>query len=217
MKGKSCLNFGLWAVGLPASLFCNAAILVDTSPGSGPPPGTLGGYAMAAFPADPSSEGTLTTQLTPPAGFTGSGDLIFADPMEHMKAGSLWDTWSHGYTGDVYYTDASDQLFLLPLGTMAFSLYIQPNLKDDFEFVVESGATATVLTINGNAGAQYVGFYSDDPQDPLQFVYVLQTTRDADGFAAGEFMINAIPEPGTWAWVTGLGLCVLAGVRRCRK
>lgn len=217
MKGKTFLNFGLWAVGLPASLLCNAAVLVDTAPGSGPPPATLGGYPMAAFPADPSPEGTMTLMLTPPAGFTGSGDLIFLDPMEHMKAGSVWDTWSHGYAGDVYYTDASDQLLLLPQDTIAFSLYLQPNLKADFEFVVESGTTQTTLTINGNAGARYVGFYSDDPRDPLQFVYILQTTRDADGFAAGEFMINAIPEPGTWALVAGLGLCVLAGVRRCRK
>ncbi|MBE7501895.1 MAG: hypothetical protein HS113_16655 [Verrucomicrobiales bacterium] len=93
-------------------------------------------------------------------------------------------------------------------------LYVQPNLKDDFEFQVVSGVTVTTLTINGDAGASYIGFYSDDPLDPLQFVYVRQTTMDSDGFAAGEFMINAIPEPGLATLVTGLGLCALAGARR---
>jgi hypothetical protein len=97
---------------------------------------------------------------------------------------------------------------------MAFSMYLQPNLKADYEFGVASGATITVLSINGNGGASYVGFYSND-LDPLKFVYILQTTKDSDGFTVGEFMINGvIPEPGAWAGLTVLGLGVWALARR---
>lgn len=198
-----CLTTGSWA-----------AVFVDTTPGTGAPPGTLGGYFMTAFPADPSPEGTLILQLAPPAAAPVVGNLTFTTEVEHMLAGSVWDTWSHGYTGDVYFNEDHDLLMALPVGTQAFSLYVQPNLKDDFEFEVVSGVTLTALTINGNSGASYIGFYSDDPLDPLQFVYVRQTTMDSDGFAVGEFMINAIPEPGPATLVAGLGLCALAGVRR---
>jgi hypothetical protein len=192
----------------------SAAILVDTTPGVGAPPGTLGGYSMTAFPVDPSPEGTLVLQLAPPAAAPVIGNLTFTTEVEHFLAGSVWDTWSHGYTGDVYFNEDHDLLLALPAGTQAFSLYVQPNLKAPFEFRVDSGATVATLAINGNGGASYIGFYSDDPLDPLQFVYVRQTTMDSDGFAVGEFMINAIPEPGLWTLVTGLGLCALAGARR---
>jgi hypothetical protein len=91
---------------------------------------------------------------------------------------------------------------------------VQPNLKAVFEFKTASGVTLATLDIDGDAGASYVGFYTDDELDPLQFVYVRQTTMDSDGFAVGEFMINCIPEPGAYAWLAGLGLIGFALTRR---
>jgi hypothetical protein len=38
--------------------------------------------------------------------------------------------------------------------------------------------------------------------DPLQFVYVRQTTMNSDGFAVGEFGIN-VPEPASLGIVLG--------------
>jgi len=207
----------LLAVLLPLSLGCQAAVLSTTAPGTGAPPGTLGGFSMGAFPADLSAEGTMVTQLTPPAAAPVIGDLYFTTAVEHLKAGSLWDTWSHGYTGDVYYNaDFNLMIFQLPQGTMAFSLYIQPNLKDVFNFKAVSGVEVATLDIDGDGGASYVGFWSDDPLKPLQFVYIEQTTDDSDGFAVGEFMIN-VPEPGAWGLLAGLGLCGWAIIRRGRS
>jgi hypothetical protein len=202
---------------LSLGLGASAAILVDTSPGTGAPPGTLGGYPMGAFPADPTPEGTLTTELAPPPAAPVTGNLKFGfglTSVEHFKVGGLWDTWSHGYTGDVYFNADHDLLIIpLPVGTLAFSLYVQPNLKDDFEFRVDGATTVATLTINGDGGARYVGFYTDDVTEPLEWIYIRQTTNDSDGFAVGEFMIN-VPEPGTWAGLTALGLTVWAWARR---
>jgi len=174
-----------------------AAIIVNTSPGTGAPPGTLGGYAMTAFPADPTSEGTMISSLAPPPSAPVTGNLTFSRPVEHDVVGSLWDTWSHGYKGDVYYTDANSLMMNLPDSTLAFYLYVEPNRKYTFEFKADSMATVTTLDIDGNAGARFVGFYTDDPTDPLAWVYVRQTTMDSDGFAVGEFGINEVPEPST--------------------
>jgi len=169
------------------------------------PPGSLGGFTVGAFPADLSVEGTLTTSLTPPPTFPGTGDLVFTTGVDHNKVGSFWDTWSHGYTGSVYFNEDHDLLLALPADTMAFYLYIQPNLKALFEFTVDSSATTVTFDIDGDGGARGVGFYSDDPSDPLQFVYVRQTTLDSDGFAVGEFGIN-VPEPAAFGAFAALGL-----------
>jgi len=197
-----------------------AAVLVDTTPGTGAPPALLGGYTMGAFPSDPTAEGTLVSDLSPPVSAPVVGNLEFTDPVEHMLAGSLWDTWSHGYTGDVYFNDNDDLLMFLPNGTLAFYLYVQPNLKDVFEFALASGLTVTTLDIDGDGGASYVGFYTDDPLDPLQFVFVRQTTNQSDGFAVGEFGINVnpdlVPEPATVILLLG-GLPLAAVVRARRK
>ncbi len=193
-----------------------AGIFIDTSPGTAAPPATLGGYSMIGFPADLSAEGSLTTSLTPPASAPVTGNLTFGTAVEHDQIGSLWSTWSHGYAGAVYYTDSYKLNLTLPGGTLAFYLYLQPNIYDDFTFdVTTESAVETSITINGNGGARYIGVYSDDPLDPVTFVFIKNPAQDADGFAVGEFGIN-VPEPGAFAWVTALGLAGLVFARRAQ-
>ncbi len=99
---------------------------------------------------------------------------------------------------------------------MAFYLYVEPNIRSVFEFKVDSMATVATLDIDGNAGASYVGFYSDDPMHPLQFIYVDQTTMESDGFAVGEFGINVVPEPAACGLLCALGLVGFVASRRER-
>ena len=197
-----------------------AGIFVDISPGTAAPPGTLGGYNMVSFPADPSPDGTTVFSVTPPASAAVTGNLVFTSGLEHDKVGGAWwDTWSHGYQGDVYQQYGNDALLLLPGGTTAFYLYVEPNLKAPvgFEFKLDSSATTVTLNVQGDSGASYIGFYSDDPTDPLQYVYIRQTTDNSDGFAVGEFGISAaVPEPQTWGLLAGLGLLGFAAYRRAK-
>jgi hypothetical protein len=194
------------------SVVTHAAIQVDISPGTGTPPGTLGGYSMVGFAPDPSPVGFLTsvTQLVPPAGALVSGNLTFGAPLAHLRIGGVegWDTWSHGYAGDVYSTDESELMMFLPNATKAFYLYVEPNSKYTFEFKADSSATVATLDIDGSGGARYVGFYTDSPlTQSLEWIDVLQTTGESDGFAVGEFGIKGVvvPEPSTC--LAGLLVC----------
>lgn len=217
---KTSVLFSLASLGLATS--ASAAVIGDFSPGTASPPSTLGGYSMAAFPADLSAEGTATSFLTPPPIFPGWGDLQFSTPVTHSLIGTGWGTWSHGYAGSVYFTGDSDLQLELPDGTLAFYLYLEPNMMATYEFTVESSSTSgsmsTTLLIDGAGGAKYVGFYTDDPLSPLQYVDIVQTTATSDGFAVGEFGINTtVPEPGACVAFAALGLLGFAAVRRSRR
>ena len=158
----------------------------------------------------------MISDLTPPAGAPVIGTLHFLNPVEHDVVGSFWLTWSHGYMGDVYFNASNDLLMTLPDGTLAFALYVQPNIQAQYEFQVTAEFTSVNLMIDGNSGARYVGFYTDDPMDYVNYVFVKQTTMLSDGFAVGEFGINVVPETQAWGLVAGLGLGAFAFYRRLK-
>lgn len=217
--GLAALAIGAQALG---------AIIIDTSPGTGAPPVTLGGYVMAPFPDDPSPEFTLVNSATPPPESVVTGNLTFNRDVELNQIGGGWDLWSHGYQGQAYYVFSDDYpavtelMMTMPGGTLGFYFYLQPNLKQSsFEFRVDSEAVTQTLSISGNGGASFVGFYSDDVMDPISFVFVKQTDGFADGFAVGEFAINELGQPGVpepWAYglISSVGLLGFAALRRAR-
>jgi hypothetical protein len=107
------------------------ALVFDGSPGTGATPATLGQYTMPPFTADPTEEGTDETQLTGP-----TGTISFDTALQHDLVGDGWQTWSNGYTSDVYEDD--DQLVdgsfeitvTLPPGTGAFYAYAEPAIGE---------------------------------------------------------------------------------------
>ncbi len=176
-------------------------LYIDTSPGTGAPPPTLGGYGMIPFPPDPQPTGTDVTSVavppTPLGALGPQGSILFDQPMDHVTIGSGWATWSNGYTGDVYTSldapDINHVVITLPAKTAAFYLYVEPDIFSTFA-VTATGksafgwSTSTTLLVNGLGGARYIGVYSVSGG----FVKTIRIDVDpaADGFAVGEFGIN---------------------------
>ena len=186
----------VFAVAGTGTAFANGGIFFDGSPGTGAPPATLGPYTMTPFGPDPQ---LLSTDVGGVAGPTGP--ISFGAPMQHLQVGNGWATWSNGYGGDVYWTDgASSASVSLPPGTSAFYLYAEPNPFQPFTMTAyaQDGTSSGPITVEGEAGAQYFGFYATGGES----IAVVTVTSGID-FAIGEFgiagarlQVTALPPSG---------------------
>jgi hypothetical protein len=172
---------------------CSTAptIVFDGSPGTGPPPATLGPYTMTAFGPDPQplNQGPVVTSVNDPA-----GTVTFSPPLNHSRVGNGWVTWSHGYTGDVYWTSGSTITMTLPAGTRAFYFYAEPNTFAVFDVTAtaQDGTTSGPIQVQGDSGAKYFGFYATGTPN-IESITV--TTTDTTGFGVGEFGIAPAAPP----------------------
>src|SRR5262245_26029247 len=66
------------------------------------PPATLGGFPMTKAGID---SRTFTDVVS--ASIGGDCTTSFTSPVSVRQIGSGWATWSHGYTGSVYYSNGS--------------------------------------------------------------------------------------------------------------
>jgi hypothetical protein len=168
---------------------CTASgIAFDGSPGTAAPPATLGGYTMTPFGPDPQPTGTTVTGVSDPA-----GTITFSQPLIHSTVGNGWSTWSHGYTGDVYWnTDGSPITITMPAGTKAFYLYAEPNTFDvfDVQATAQDGTTSGPVPVQGNSGARYFGFSGTGD---AEIATITVTTTDTTGIGIGEFGIFVPP------------------------
>ena len=172
-------------------------------------PGTLGQYVMTAFGDDARPVFGTVSDVASPL----SGVVEFSPDVTHYEIGSGWATWSHGYTGDVYFTGGTTLTLTLPAGTGAFYFYAEPNVFDVFSFTaVADDGSGSVQLVQGLSGAKFFGVYSDDfaSIDHID----ITVSAGAGGFAVGEFGVAPVPEPSTLL-LMGAGL--LATRLRRRK
>jgi hypothetical protein len=158
-------------------------ITFDSSPGTGAPPATLGPYAMAPFGLDPQPFGFVSGVTSP------AGTLSFPSGEYHTRIGDAWATWSHGYSGDVYWTyGATSATLVLPPDTSAFYFYAEPNPFSVFQItaVAQDGTSSGPIAVDGFAGAQYYGFYGTGDEH----IVSINISSDVD-FAFGEFGIGS--------------------------
>jgi len=165
-----------------------AEIVFDGSPGSDPPPGTLGRYPMTVFPLDPQPLYEDVTSVASPLG----GELGFSIPMNHRRIDQGWGWWGYGYQGDVYYSNGSTAVtMLMPPDTVAFYFYVeQDSFKPEtFEAIADDGTTSGPIVVEGSGVLQYFGFYGTGAA-AIQSIEL--TCLSGVDFAVGEFGIAAL-------------------------
>jgi hypothetical protein len=192
------------------------AVLSITPLGTGAPPTVYfkpdgsGPFGLIAAPLNPAPVFADVTS----APLDRDKNVLFSIPLSHRTIGFGWATWSHGYTGDVYYTNGATAVTMSfdQDDMQAFYFYAEPNPFGLFDFTVTAtssdGHTSTVTAlIEGSAGAQ--GFLI--ATDGLRKLGTITVSSSVD-FAIGEFgYAKTIPVPGALAL---LGLAGLAGRRR---
>jgi hypothetical protein len=197
MKIRTGRNLGLLlAAAAIFALAPQAEAVTITDLGTVAPPATLGGLPMTPFPPDPTPTFVDVSSVTSPLG----GSVGFSIPLNHRTVGMGWATWSHGYTGDVYFSDGATSVTLtLPTYAGSFYFYVEPNPFRLVEFTVEAGSETLTLGIEGSSGANGFGLFGLSGETI--------TISGGTDFAVGEFGIAAVPEPSTLLLLaTGFGL-----------
>jgi hypothetical protein len=145
------------------------------------PAATLGPYTMSSFPDDTRQLSWDVTSVDSPLG----GSVDFSIPLMHLIS-VHFGGWSHGYTGDVYWTKLAYSIELtLPAQTGAFYFYAQPKMgSGNVAITASSNGTTFSQNVQSDGGALYFGFYANGT-DTLSSIII---TSSID-FAIGEFGI----------------------------
>ncbi len=186
----------LVCVTMLVSFFCNefaSAAIIGRALGSAAPPTRLGQYDLEPFPA---LHVTLIRDVFSAAGPTG--EVLFDQPLSRRRLGAGWGTWSHGYDGDVFYTNGRiSATLILPPDTGAFIFYAEPNSGyTEFLATTDTGESLLSYPAYWRSDATGIAFYSTAGES-ISSIRVSTTYRD---FAIGEFLIARVPEPGAGGW-----------------
>jgi hypothetical protein len=211
---KTSSRFALIALGICTALGVQAGI-IGVAGGSGAPSTTLGSYTMTPFGDDSRAVFTdvTSTETTPIGGVVG-----FSSSMSLRTIGSGWATWSHGYTGDVYFGGETllSLTLTMPAGTGAFYFYAEPNRQSNFNVSATSSGQVVQQLTNGFGGANYFGFYGTGG-DTISSITISFATGSLGG-AVGEFGIarafTSVPDAGQTFGLLGAALVLVIGLRR---
>ncbi|MFE1746796.1 PEP-CTERM sorting domain-containing protein [Coleofasciculus sp. H7-2] len=210
--GVACISVGGMCANVPP---LKAAILaVDNSGSWATGSDTLSrmGFKMVQVANSAEPEFSILSTLSSPL-----GNLTFSPQVQKMNINSGWTTWSHGYTGEVYFSgwNVLTTTITLPASITAFDLYVEPNLFGIFDIAVTGidGTSTTLLQkVSGLSGAKYFGFYATEG-DLLSTIKITDRSNGAaHGFGMAEFRlasrtVAAVPESSF-----GLGILVFGAL-----
>ncbi len=145
-----------------------------------------------------------------------SGNLAFSKDMLIEKIGDGWATWSHGYGGEVAWTNGASSVSgtFSGSGSQAFGMEIEPNDFGTHTITVTlSDGSVIEQDVTGDSGADFFGWTSTDEE-----VNSFDITSDGD-FALGNIVEGGstneatVPEPLSLS-LLGIGLSGLIFGRR---
>lgn len=195
--------------------------------GTAAPPGSIGGYPVAPLTPDPTAVGAAVTSVG-----AGAELVSFDNPLIHYRVGDGWSSWSHGFSGSVYWFDqlglGVDTLtLLLPAETRAVQLYVQPNFlgTQSIGLSAANGGAAQYFgayPLEGNGGAGGFGFYVAPGSPALSAITLHGLGTFPDGFAVGELGLKLhdppyVPDNGVSSFVLGGILVLLVAARRSTR
>ena len=188
--------------------------------GTGTPPASLGGFTLSPFAVDSRGAGSFSSVPSPLGGsLSFDTSLVHAQMLGGGPSGDAslagWLSWSHSYTGDVYYS-ATKITFTLPSNVCAFQFYADPSDGKNKLTVTVNSSKSLDVNVDGSfggSGANGFGIYSLGG-DSITTV-TISSTQD---LAVGEFAIaTCVPEPSSYGILATVSLIAFGVFRRSRS
>lgn len=186
------------------------ASVTYTDLGTGSPPTSVQGIQMQSFSSTAQAAVADFSNVTTIPGSPISGSLTTSGNVNKRTVPTNWSTWSHSYTGPIFYVTGSSITLTLPAGAKAFYLYVEPN-SGTVPITVTTNSTGNsgAVSVNSTSGAR--GFAFTASGETISTV----TIAGAGGFGIGEFAIAAdaaelatVPTLSEWALLLLGGMMV---------
>ena len=192
------LSLALAGLILMTATAASHAGIVFTNLGASAPPASVGGLSLTPFDLTPQAALPEYSLVSVIPGSPVTGTLSTSFPVQKYTAGQSWgSSWSHGYTGPIYYADQDAVVLTLPAGSKAFYFYAQPNYYGSYAMTVttDTGTSSGPISVSTGyfdpgQGANGFAFHADAGET---ITTVTISSPSTGGFAFGEFGINAGP------------------------
>ena len=189
------LTLALSALALAAASFAANADVLFQNLGTAAPPASIGGHTMTPF--DQAAQAAIpdyTTGITSIPGNPGSGSLTISPSAGKRTVGVSYgdsNTWGHGYTGPIFYSNPVSVTLTLPPNTRAFYFYTQSSLGGTWSFTAttNTGASSGPVAVMTPTGAHGFAFYGS-AGETISSITINSTATQAVGMSFAEFGIS---------------------------
>ena len=172
------------AATLPMNRAGAAVLFVNL--GTAAPPSAVGTFAVTPYNLAPQTALPNMTNTSVIPGSPLPPDTTTSFPVQKRTVGDGWASWSHGYTGPVFYTvSIVPPLTLTIAPAKAFYVYVEPAAFGQIavSVVTNAGGSSGPVLVDASGGATGFGFYTTANES------ITSVTIDADdpqGFAFAE-------------------------------
>lgn len=193
--GGSCLRMGpalmlALAAALPAAR-AGAAVVFENLGTAAPPP-TVGTFAVTPYDLDRQAAIPNMTNVSVIPGSPTLPDTTTSFPVQKRTVGDGWTSWSHDYTGPVFYTVPKVPPLKLTIApAKAFYVYVEPAAFGEpftVTVVTNAGGSSGPVLVDGDGGATGFAFYTT--ADESLTSVTIDADPNAGGFAFAELGIG---------------------------